>query len=234
MGPTAPAHDARPRQDGRASPLSHQQGRDVLFRLGNQSAAEDPGVSAKIDPLALDQIFTLWAPIAPRTAFSDIHELEPASVMIVEQSRVTVKPYWQLAFPHRDTPSKIVNEVEVAEELRALLTDAVRLRMRADVPVGSYLSGGLDSSLVSALAAGMAPQGLKTFSVTFDSAEHDESAYQHEMASALGTQHRAIACREGDIARVFPQVIRFHRDGRSSAPRLRLSTSCPVLSATPA
>ncbi|KQZ82900.1 asparagine synthase [Mesorhizobium sp. Root157] len=190
-------------------PLFHTS-KDGTFYFASEIKAllKIPGISAKIDPLALDQIFTLWAPIAPRTAFSDIHELEPASVMIVEQGRVTVKPYWQLAFPHRDTPSKIVNEVEVAEELRALLTDAVRLRMRADVPVGSYLSGGLDSSLVSALAAGMAPQGLKTFSVTFDSAEHDESAYQHEMASALGTQHRAIACREGDIARVFPQVIR--------------------------
>ncbi|MER9867036.1 asparagine synthase (glutamine-hydrolyzing) [Mesorhizobium sp. M0136] len=168
-----------------------------------------PGISAEIDPIALDQIFTLWAPIAPRTAFRDIHELEPASVMIATQGQVTIKPYWHLDYPHRDTPSKITNEDDAAEELQALLTDAVRLRMRADVPVGSYLSGGLDSSLVSALAAGMTPLKLQTFSVTFDSAEHDESAFQTEMASALGTRHRTIACRAGDIADVFPEVIRF-------------------------
>jgi asparagine synthase (glutamine-hydrolysing) len=168
-----------------------------------------PGIEARIDPVALDQIFTLWAPIAPRTAFVDIHELEPASVMLVEQGRTSVTRYWQLDYPHRDAPPAITDEAAAAEELRALLSDAVRLRMRADVPVGSYLSGGLDSSLVSALASGMAPRGLETFSVTFDSAEHDESDYQHEMAAALGTSHHAVACREGDIARVFPQVIRF-------------------------
>lgn len=168
-----------------------------------------PGVSAEIDPIALDQIFTLWAPIAPRTAFRNIHELEPASVMIATQGQVTVKRYWHLDYPHRDAPSTVTNEDDAAEELQALLTDAVRLRMRADVPVGSYLSGGLDSSLVSALAAGMTPRKLQTFSVTFDSAEHDESAFQTEMASALGTHHRTIACRAGDIAGVFPEVIRF-------------------------
>ncbi|ESZ53137.1 asparagine synthase [Mesorhizobium sp. L2C054A000] len=168
-----------------------------------------PGVSAEIDPIALDQIFTLWAPIAPRTAFRNIHELEPASVMIATQGQVTVKRYWHLDYPHRDEPSKITNEDHAAEELQALLTDAVRLRMRADVPVGSYLSGGLDSSLVSALAAGMTPRRLETFSVTFDSAEHDESAFQIEMASALGTRHHAIECGARDIAGVFPEVVRF-------------------------
>ncbi|WP_457664305.1 asparagine synthase-related protein [Sinorhizobium medicae] len=81
--------------------------------------------------------------------------------------------------------------------------------MRADVPVGAYLSGGLDSSIISALAAGMTSQGLRTFSVTFDTAEHDESAFQEAMAAALGTEHRAVACRAGDIARDFPDVVRF-------------------------
>ncbi|TIN06912.1 asparagine synthase (glutamine-hydrolyzing) [Mesorhizobium sp.] len=168
-----------------------------------------PGVSAEIDPIALDQIFTLWAPIAPRTAFRNIHELEPASVMIATPGQVTLKRYWRLDYPHRDAPSKLTNEDDAAEELQALLSDAVRLRMRADVPVGSYLSGGLDSSLVSALAAGMTPLQLQTFSVTFDSAEHDESAFQIEMASAIGARHRTIACQAGDIAGVFPEVIRF-------------------------
>ncbi|APG95050.1 asparagine synthase (glutamine-hydrolyzing) [Sinorhizobium americanum] len=167
-----------------------------------------PGISAEIDPIALDQIFTLWAPIAPRTPFRNILELEPAHLMVVDERSVTTRPYWQLQYPDRDRPGGI-DERTAAEELRALLTDATRIRMRADVPVGAYLSGGLDSSVVSALAAGMAPQGLRTFSVTFDSAEHDESAFQLEMAAALGTDHKAIACREGEIARVFPDVIRF-------------------------
>ncbi|MCV3208668.1 asparagine synthase (glutamine-hydrolyzing) [Mesorhizobium sp. YC-39] len=181
----------------------------LYFASEIKALLEVPGVSAEIDPIALDQIFTLWAPIAPRTAFRNISELEPASVIIAEQGQVTIKPYWHLDYPHRDSQPKVTNEDQAAEELQALLTDAVRLRMRADVPVGSYLSGGLDSSVVSALAAGMTSRRLQTFSVAFDSAEHDESAFQTEMASAIGADHRAIVSHAGDIARVFPEVIHF-------------------------
>ncbi|MBE0692696.1 MAG: asparagine synthase (glutamine-hydrolyzing), partial [Aquamicrobium sp.] len=168
-----------------------------------------PGIEAAIDPVALDQIFTLWAPIAPRTPFKRICELEPASLMVVDDGGVAARPYWRLEFPDAAELSRHRDERAAAEDLRALLADATRIRMRADVPVGSYLSGGLDSSIVSALAAGMTPETLRTFSVTFDSAEHDESAFQMEMARALGTLHETVHCAEGDIAAVFPDVIRF-------------------------
>ncbi|WP_331372773.1 asparagine synthase (glutamine-hydrolyzing) [Sinorhizobium chiapasense] len=181
----------------------------LYFASEVKALLQVPGISAEIDPIALDQIFTLWAPIAPRTPFKDIFELEPASLVVADERGVATRSYWSLEFADRDAPPRHVNEGKAAEELRTLLTDATRIRMRADVPVGSYLSGGLDSSIVSALAAGMAPQGLRTFSVTFDSAEHDESAFQNEMAVALGTDHRAVACRAGDIAKVFPDVVRY-------------------------
>lgn len=186
-----------------------RQGERLYFASEVKALLQVPGVEAELDPVALDQIFTLWAPIAPRTAFRGICELEPASLMIVQEGGVSTRPYWSLGYPDRDAPSRHRDERAAAEELRALLTDATRIRMRADVPVGAYLSGGLDSSITSALAAGMAPGGLRTFSVTFDSAEHDESAFQLEMARALGTQHSAVACVEGDIAAAFPDVVRF-------------------------
>jgi asparagine synthase (glutamine-hydrolysing) len=186
-----------------------RQGGRLYFASEVKALLQVPGVAAELDPVALDQIFTLWAPIAPRTAFRDIYELEPASLMIVQEGSVSTRPYWNLEYPDRDEPPRHRDERAAAEELRALLTEATRIRMRADVPVGAYLSGGLDSSITSALAAGMAPGGLRTFSVTFDSAEHDESPFQLEMARALGTHHSAVACGDGDIAAVFPDVIRF-------------------------
>ncbi|ODR88734.1 asparagine synthase (glutamine-hydrolyzing) [Sinorhizobium alkalisoli] len=185
------------------------QGGTLYFASEVKALLAVPGVTAEIDPIALDQIFTLWAPIAPRTPFRNILELEPAHLMIADERGVATRAYWTLEFPEQGQTPAYTNEGCAADELRALLSDATRIRMRADVPVGAYLSGGLDSSIVSALATGMAPQGLRTFSVTFDSVEHDESAFQLEMAAALGTEHSAVACRAGDIASVFPEVIRF-------------------------
>jgi asparagine synthase (glutamine-hydrolysing) len=191
-------------------PLFHtRKGGTFYFASEVKALLQASGITAEIDPIALDQIFTLWAPIAPRTPFRDIWELPPASLMIVDENGISTRTYWQMEFPDAGETSRHRSVGAAAEELRALLTDATNIRMRADVPVGSYLSGGLDSSIVSALAAGMTPQTLRTFSVTFDSAEHDESAFQAEMARALGTHHSTVHCGEGDIASVFPEVIRF-------------------------
>lgn len=195
-------------------------GGTLYFASEIKALLQVPGIVAEVDPVALDQIFTLWAPLAPRTAFKGINELEPASFMLAERQRCVTRRYWSLSFPPRHAAPPIADEAEAAEQTRALLADAVRLRVRADVPVGAYLSGGLDSSLVTALAAGTASQALDTFSVTFDDTEHDESAFQNEMAAMLGTRHRAVACRPGDIARDFPEVIR--------------STERPILRTAPA
>ncbi|MGI2030924.1 asparagine synthase (glutamine-hydrolyzing) [Rhizobium panacihumi] len=190
-------------------PLFYAQ-RNGTFYFASEVKAllQVPGMVAELDPFALDQIFTLWAPLAPRTAFRDIFELEPANRITIENGRVDIRAYWQPQFA--DAGDHIaMDEDDAVEELRALLTDATALRMRADVPVGAYLSGGLDSSLITAIAAPMAPAGLSTFSVTFDSPEHDESLHQMAVAMALGTRHNAITCGPTEIAGSFPDVIRF-------------------------
>ncbi len=184
-----------------------EHGGTLYFASEVKALLQVPGIEAEIDPYALDQIFTLWAPIAPRTAFKGISELEPGQMLTVENGQVTLRSWWSLDYPDAGDHS-VRNAAEVEEELLALLTDATRLRMRADVPVGAYLSGGLDSSLITALAAPMAPNGLNTFSVTFDDAEHDESSFQQIVAEALRTRHHAVACGPGDIAADFPDVIR--------------------------
>lgn len=164
-----------------------------------------PGIEAQLDPLALDQIFTLWAPVPPRTAFEGICELPPAHRMIVDNGAARIQRYWDLDFSniHHDR-----SEDRMREETRALLEDATRIRLRADVQVGTYLSGGLDSSLIAALAKRMAPAGLSSFAVTFSDPAFDESGFQNEMADVLGTAHQTVDCNTDEIASVFPQVIR--------------------------
>ena len=191
-------------------PLFYTEKRGVIYFASEVKALlAVPGIEAELDPFSLDQIFTLWAPIAPRTAFKNISELEPGTCLILENGSARTSSYWRLDYPDLADLRPDRDEGEAEEELRALLLDATRLRMRADVPVGSYLSGGLDSSLIAALAAPMAPDGLNTFSVTFESAEHDESAFQRQVAESLGTHQRSVACRPEDIANSFPEVIRF-------------------------
>ena len=189
-------------------PLFHSWHNGTLFFASEVKALlQVPGLVARIDPVALDQIFTLWAPIAPRTAFLGISQLLPAHVMLIEGGQATSRPYWNLEFPDYDDPGDDRSEAALAEDLLALLDDATRIRLRADVPVGSYLSGGIDSSVIAAMAAKKVPQSLRTFSVTFTDADYDESAYQAEMVDRLGTGHTSVAYRASDTASLFPEIV---------------------------
>jgi asparagine synthase (glutamine-hydrolysing) len=100
-----------------------------------------------------------------------------------------------------------MSEDDCAGQLLDLLSDATRIRLRSDVPVGAYLSGGLDSSVITALTNEHARKQLKTFSVTFDDPEFDESTYQRDVIDLLGTDHDSVRCSYTDICNVFPDVI---------------------------
>jgi asparagine synthase (glutamine-hydrolysing) len=182
----------------------------LYFASEIKALLEVPGVSAELDPIALDQIFTFWFPLAPRTAFKGIDELKPAHVLIADAHGTVLRPHWTLDYPRlgEEGPHDARAEAAFAEEVDQLLLDATRIRLRADVPVGAYLSGGLDSSLVAAAAKRFVAERLRTFSLTFESAEFDESEHQLEMVRALGTAHEGVACTAADIARLFPQAIR--------------------------
>ena len=161
-------------------------------------------ISREIDPVALDQIFTLWCTVPPRTAFKGILELPPATYLIIKDGHIFTQSYWDVQFPN--TPDNRPFD-EAKEELKVLLIDATRLQLRADVPVGAYLSGGLDSSVTTALIRHFSNAPLQTFSVSFEDQDYDESPYQNEMAKALGTHHNDIRCTYRDISQNFPEVI---------------------------
>lgn len=162
------------------------------------------GLPARIDPLSLDQVFTYWSMLGGRTAFEGISELPPAHYMLAEEGRYTLKPYWTLDFD-ADSPPR--SPESYLEEFEALLLDAVRLRLRADVPVGAYLSGGLDSSTTAAVIRRYTDAPLDTFSITFSDPGFDESPYQRQMVDFLGVRAHQVHCTDEDIGQVFPRVV---------------------------
>jgi asparagine synthase (glutamine-hydrolysing) len=164
-----------------------------------------PGTPRELDPIALDQIFTFWSALPPRTIFRDVCELPPGHSLTVADGTVRVSRYWSPQY-HVD-PADTGNEADQADRLRELLSDATRLRLRSDVPVGAYLSGGLDSTVITALIRQCTDVRLRTFSISFDDPEFDESVYQQEASRFLRTEHEDIRCSYGDICRVFPSMV---------------------------
>ena len=177
----------------------------------------DPRVEAAIDPHGLAQAFTFWAPLAPRTAFEGVRELPPGHWAKARDGGLSVSAYWSLEYPPAGEEPPLTLE-SAAEHLRALLADATRLRLRADVEVGSYLSGGIDSTFISALVRHRSPENLRTFSVSFAEPAFDERSYQEIATAFLQTDHRRVECQNVHIGEVFPEVV-WHTE----APLLRTS-----------
>jgi len=165
----------------------------------------DPQVPRRLDLKGLDETLTWWTSAPPRTLFEGINELEAGTFLEVVDGEIRSDRYWAMTFPERFSYERPVESY--AEELRALLIDSVRLQLRADVPVGAYLSGGLDSSVTTALIRHFTQSRLETFSVTFEDKAFDESSYQQQMAKHLGTSHHTVNCTYRSIAEAFPNVI---------------------------
>ncbi|MFT3665110.1 asparagine synthase (glutamine-hydrolyzing) [Piscinibacter sp.] len=164
-----------------------------------------PGVTRALDPAGLAATFSYWAPLAPGSIFAGVSSLPPGHRMIVDDAGVRTERYWDWTFP--ETVPEARPEDECAEELRALLIDAVRLQLRADVPVGAYLSGGLDSSIITTIIRKHTATPLRSFSLAFENPEFDESAHQDELVRHLGTDHSRRLCRTGDIGAAFPRAV---------------------------
>jgi asparagine synthase (glutamine-hydrolysing) len=189
--------------------VHEDQGR-IWFASEVKAIFADPSVSREIDPRGLDQTFTYWTSLAPVSLFRGIEELRPGSVREYGpdgSKRDTI--FWRPSYPVESPDDYPLSLDEATEALAEKLDTATRLRvLRADVPVGSYLSGGLDSS-VTAWMGRKAKEGMfQTYSIRFEDAEYDETQYQRKMAATIDSSHRDLVVRRSDIARVFPEVIR--------------------------
>ena len=172
---------------------------------------------ARLHAAGLVEALTYWAPVDPETVFEDVHSLPPGHLLAIEaDGRETLTRYWDWTFPEQGSPAAFDSVEQATDELRALLIDAVRLQLRADVPVGAYLSGGLDSSGIVAMIRGFTDTPVRTFSVAFEDAEFDESEHQQAMVRHLGTDHTTLRCTRAQIAEAFPRLVR-----HAEAPVLR-------------
>jgi len=161
-----------------------QDGEGLVFASEIKSLLLHPSVPNDVDEAALGQFLTYQYIPGPRTAYAAIRKLPPAHILIAENGRVTLKRYWSLSDAPPSPP-----DPRWREELVSTLEESVRLHMRSDVPVGALLSGGIDSSLVVALAAQTSPQPLRTFSVGFRDRAFSELPYARQVAERYGTRH---------------------------------------------
>jgi asparagine synthase (glutamine-hydrolysing) len=197
-------------------PLYYSQvGDTVVFGSEVKALTASGLVQPALDPDGLDELMTFWAPVAPRTIFAGVSQVGPGEMLVLDEKGVARRRYWHWEFPEvgalrREDPEKL------KAELLDVLGDATQIRLRADVPVGAYLSGGLDSSALVALLKQRVPKSLQTFSIGFDVAGLDESAHQREVVKHLDTNHNHVQCSLADIARDFPRMI-----SHSESPVLR-------------
>ena len=166
-----------------------------------------PEMQRTIDPAALSYYLSLRYVPEPKTIFAGIQALPAGHYLLWEPGRAPqIKSYWSLDFPHvTDTGEDVL-----VDRLEQLLLDAVRLRLRSDVPVGAYLSGGLDSSLVVAMAKQAYGAELKTFSLGYADrlADKRDLDYARLMARRLGTEHHEVIMRPDDLAKRTSEIVR--------------------------
>lgn len=173
----------------------HWQAGRFTFASEIKALLKLPFVSRELDLTALDQfLFYQFVP-HPRTLFEGISQLPPAHTFIVEKGELRLERYWQQQFE----PDAGLDDHEHLQRLEASLADAVSSHLVSDVPVGIFLSGGIDSSLVAALASRESSQPLRSFSIGFPEERYDESQYARLAGRAFGTEHQEFLFEPGDL-----------------------------------
>ena len=180
----------------------------LIFGSEIKAIFAEGSLKPKIRPDGLADIFTFWVNIPPASVFENIQELPPGHLMVADDSGVRMRQYWSYSFP-QDGEFSSHDENTLKEELQSLLYDAVTIRLRADVPVAAYLSGGIDSSVISSLVKKYHNNDLITFSVTFRDKHYDERSFQQQMAEKIGPRHHSIEVDDHHIAQDFNEVVWF-------------------------
>ena len=186
----------------------HTDGRRLVFASEIKSLLQDPDVSRDVDAQALDWFLTFRYIPAPRTILSAVSKLPAGHYMTCSVAHgPRIVQYWDMDMT-RPGPA---TERAAVHSLHETISEAVRIRLRADVPLGVFLSGGLDSSAITAMTSDMTPGRVKTFSVGFEGNEFNEFEYSRLVADTLDTEHHELKLEPVDFVEFFPKFV-FHQD----------------------
>lgn len=179
----------------------------LLFASEAKAIIEISDSQISFDPIGLDQIFTFWTNLPGKTAFKDINELAPGHYIKFSPIKgISVNRYWSLPY-NKNLLSEEKSIPEFTSDISDLMKDSIRIRLRADVPVGSYLSGGLDSSGITAFVKNYFNNELRTFGITFQEESFDESEFQNLMIKHLNTNHSEVHATNEDIGKYFSDIV---------------------------
>ena len=190
---------------GKKPLLYAEAGGRLSFGSEFQAILADPAVGRDIDHEALDEYLSFMSIPAPLTIYRQIRKLPPASILVRDSSGTRVSRYWSLAY----LPKLEIDEHEAASEVRRLLTDAVRKRLISEVPLGAFLSGGVDSSAVVAIMAGLIGDRVKTFAIGFDDPRFNELPHARRVAEKFGCEHHEFEVKPRAIE-VVPTLIKHY------------------------
>ncbi len=184
----------------------HEPGR-LMFASELKSLWEVPGIVRRVDPRSLDEYLTYQYVPFPRTMVAGFAKLPPAHYALWSESGLELGCYWSPDWNHEVDR----RPEDVIEELRATMRSSVALRLESEVPLGVFLSGGVDSSIVAGLVQQTAAERVKTFSIGFSVASYDETDYAREVARSLGTEHYEFRC-QADAVSILEQLVYYYDD----------------------
>jgi asparagine synthase (glutamine-hydrolysing) len=187
--------------------------KDDLFMFSSELKAfhQNPKFNKTINQQAVSLFLQQGYIHAPHCIFENAHKLEPGHWLEIDsQFQIKKTKYWSIKTAYTNTKADTRNEAEILEELEDKLLDSFKLRMVADVPVGMFLSGGIDSSLVTALLQKEYTQPLKTFTIGFDHPERDEAPYAKKVAEHIGTDHTEMYCTEEEAIGIIPEFFNIY------------------------
>ena len=179
----------------------HEPGR-LLFASELKSLLQVNDVPRDIDAGAIDDYLTYQYIPHPKTIFSGIRKLPPGHLAVYQDGELDVRPYWQPDLNHEQT----IGATAASARLVELMTSSVEMRMRSDVPLGAFLSGGVDSSLIVALMQQRSSQPIKTFTIGFPIAAYDETSYARQVARHIGTDHEELQVTPDAIS-ILPKLV---------------------------